>query len=389
MVPSKYRKIRTLLSTSVENKYEPLSMTPMYPMVWASAKDYLVRDKNGNRWIDFTSTILTTNAGHGNKAVIRAISKCMRKPLLHSYLNLTEERERYTRLLCEKTGFEKVMLLSSGTESVECALRLIRERATGKGLKGTIYGLPGSFHGRTLGAMALSNKNPDVAGIEPLTVMKDTPIGFVFSPYEGWSGRFHNTEYIRQLCDLTHNAGGVVCCDEMQSGFGRTGKFFGYEHYGINPDLICIGKGMSGSLPLSGVLGPASILDLFKEGEMSSTHSGNPLSCAAGYATLQEITTRNLTGRSRVLGYGMHKFLATLRMKYPYKIKEVNGNGLMAGVVFNSTIAANVVCDRCFRDGLLVIKTGMQGVKLAPPLTIHEDALIEGLKVFANAVRSL
>lgn len=374
---------------SIDHSAEPTGMKPLYPMVWDKAYDFTVSDRHGNRWIDFTSGILVANCGHGNREICRAIQSCLNRPLLHSYLNMTGVRMQYIQALTQMAGFESAMLFSSGTEAVECAIRIVRRWSEINNVQsGVIYGLPGSFHGRTLGAMALSNEGllPDIKPLKILTAEK--PVGLFIETYEGWSGKFHDRQLIHQLVDITHKNGGLVVFDEMQAGFGRTGKFWGYEHYGIRPDLVCCGKGMSGSVPLSGVLGSKKILDLFSHGEMSSTHSANPISCSAGLATLKEIDRRDLVYQSWRMGRGMHVFLKILADR-SVNITEVNGAGLMAGVVFQTKEQADAVCDYCFNNGLLVIKTGRESIKLAPPLTIHEDALIEGLTVFGEGVKNV
>jgi 4-aminobutyrate aminotransferase-like enzyme len=202
--------------------------------------------------------------------------------------------------------------------------------------------------------------------------------GVIIESYQGWSARFFNPKFIQDLVKYCKEHDILVCFDEIQGGFGRTGKMFAYEHYGIErPDLICIGKGVSSSLPLSGVIGRADLIDLPEMGSMSSTHSANPLSCIAGLKNLLEIHDKHLVQQSHYLGDILHSFL---RQKFGKKY-EINGEGLLLGLITETEEEATQIVWECFKRGLLTIWTHKNSVKLAPPLTITEAELAEGLGV--------
>jgi 4-aminobutyrate aminotransferase-like enzyme len=218
--------------------------------------------------------------------------------------------------------------------------------------------------------------------------------GFMLETFQGWGAVFYPDDFveeIRELCDK-HNI--LLCFDEMQAGFGRTGKNFGYEHYNVSADLICVGKGMASGFPVSGVIGSAKVMDLPAVGEMSSTHSANPLACASGLATIEEIEHRSLVERSKTLGELFHIKLNELKKTFPDRISDVLGKGLLAAIHFNHngkplSAFASEVCERCLRKGVLVVHTGRESIKLAPPLTITEDALKEGIGVIEDAIREV
>ena len=178
----------------------------------------------------------------------------------------------------------------------------------------------------------------------------------------------------------------------MQAGFGRTGKLFGYMHYGVTPDLIACGKGSSSSLPLSIVLGSKKIMDLPGTGSMSSTHSANPMVCAAGLANMQAILEDGLIDNSKTLGEYFHIKLNEIKNKYENYISHVNGKGLLAAVIFSKdSLPLSDLCDliseKCMQKGLIVVHTGRESIKLAPSLTITKPALIEGIEVFEESIK--
>jgi 4-aminobutyrate aminotransferase-like enzyme len=179
----------------------------------------------------------------------------------------------------------------------------------------------------------------------------------------------------------------------MQAGFGRTGKAFGFQHYDVTPDLICCGKGMGGGVPLSGVLGRAGIMDLPDVGNMSSTHSANPLVCAAGLAVIEEIEERDLIAETARKGELLFDALGKLQTRFPDRVSRILGRGLIAAVLFKHPQTGeadgsftSLVAERCMQKGLLVVHTGRESIKIGPPLTITDDALLEGVDVLGEAI---
>ena len=182
----------------------------------------------------------------------------------------------------------------------------------------------------------------------------------------------------------------------MQAGFGRTGKAFGYQHYGVTPDLICCGKGIGGGVPLSAVLGRAEIMDLPDVGNMSSTHSANPLVCAAGLAVLAEIKDRNMIAETARKGELLFNALHSLQSLFPQRINHILGKGLIAAVLFKDPFTGepdsaftSKVAELCMQKGLLVVHTGRESIKLGPPLTITDEALLEAIEVFGEAIKEV
>ena len=214
--------------------------------------------------------------------------------------------------------------------------------------------------------------------------------------YQGGGPDFLPVEYAQRLQALCREHDIVMCYDEVQAGFGRTGKMFGFEHYGVRPDLIACGKGISSSLPISAVIGREDIMDLYPPGSMTSTHSGSPLPVAAAIASLEIIQKENLPERAARMGEIMMPELRRIQQKYPQVLGCLQGRGLVAGIQVvkpgtktpdpDTALLINVAC---FQKGVLMfapVAASGECLKIAPPLTIAEDALRESLQVFEEAV---
>ncbi|TGL59748.1 aminotransferase class III-fold pyridoxal phosphate-dependent enzyme [Leptospira ognonensis] len=438
-VNTKYRKIQTQIPVPeslplLEKMYktESRSMHGQMPIIWDRAEGFQVFDPWGNAWIDFSSTIFVTNAGHGNKRIIEALRKVLDKPLLHTYTYANLERIEYIDYLIENTPkqFEKAFLLSAGTEATECAFKLMRLNGKKQGKKrGGIICFEGNWHGRTLGAQMMgwnpaqkewigyldpnifhlpfpypwreeAMKNPVQFFKDSLTEMclknqidPQTDIsGFMLETFQGWGAIFYPKEFVQAVVEFAHQNQILVAFDEMQAGFGRTGKLFGYMHYGVEPDLLCCGKGAASSLPLSIVLGSAEVMDLPDIGSMSSTHSANPMVCAAGKANLEALLEDGLITNSEKLGKIFHDQLQKMREQFPNHISSIQGVGLLAAVIFNDPSGkplaslCDTIAEYCLQRGLILVHTGRESMKLAPPLSITEDALFEGLGVLSGAI---
>ena len=208
--------------------------------------------------------------------------------------------------------------------------------------------------------------------------------------FQGWGALFYPKKYVKLLSKICKQNDILLTFDEMQSGFGRTGKNFGFQHYDIIPDLICCGKGMGGGVALSGVIGKKKIMDLPEVGNMSSTNSGNPLACSAGLAVLEEIQDKKLTYKARVNGQLMHKKLLNIKKKHP-NLFNVYGKGLIAAIIFhksqkNINKKLKLLVEKCMKDGLLLVYTGRESVKIGPPLTITKSAIIEGTQIIEKNI---
>lgn len=415
-------------------KVESRSMQGQIPLVWDHADDFSVYDFLGNRWIDFTSTIFVANVGHSNKRVTSAIRNTLDRPLYSCYAYANSLRADYIEKLISFADnvFEKAFLLSAGTEATEAAFKLMRMHGehSGKRRRGIIC-LENNWHGRTLGAQMMSSNLGQRAwvgyqdenihhipfpypwdiktskcteflqdGLDSLISkgidLSQDICGFMLETFQGWGAIFYPNDFVQSISEICEKYGILLCFDEMQSGFGRTGKKFGFQHYDVVPDLICIGKGMGGGVPLSGVIGKASIMDLPDVGNMSSTHSANPLVCAAGLAVLQELEERDLVNEAERKGRILYDYLLQLKEAFPESISYVFCTGMIASVLFRCATTgapdgelASRVSERCMQKGLLIVHTGRESIKIGPPLTISDQALIEGIDVLRESISEL
>jgi len=438
MKEKKFRSIKTKIPgpetasiIEIMDKYESQSMNSALP-VWDHAHGFNVYDKSGNCWLDFTSGILFANVGHSNEAVMEAVKNMLDKQLIHSHCYATEIRANYVKKLIEFSPEElkKAFLVSSGTEAIEAALRLINlhGQKVGKKHLGLIC-IETNYHGRTMGASQMchspilnswiENRDPNFhyipfpypwvlngkSGKEFLegslkrledngVNIKEDIAGFMLEAYQGWTCSFYPNDYVQEIRKICDDNNIILAFDEMQSGFGRTGKTFGYQHYNVTADLISCGKAMGGGFPLSGVLGSKTLLDLPKKGSLSSTHSGNPIVCAAGTAVIEEINRMDLIHEAERKGKILHKGLNALKEEFPNRISRILGKGLIAMIFFKQSDSddgdselAKKVANYCLENGLLVLGGNPEMIKLGPPLIIPDEAIEDAISVLRAAIK--
>jgi 4-aminobutyrate aminotransferase/diaminobutyrate-pyruvate transaminase/4-aminobutyrate aminotransferase/(S)-3-amino-2-methylpropionate transaminase len=362
--------------------------------------------------------------------MIDAIVAEAQKPLLTSYCFPHTTRAELVALLQKQAPrpTDKVMLLSTGSEAIELCIKLAREQARRKGKPKPIFvTFANAFHGRTLGSQRAGGipglkewigypdehfvnvpfpdglrskpEDNDFAAFEKALarqgVKPEQVCGVLTETYQGGGSSFGPPEYFQKLRKWCDQHGALMCMDEVQAGFGRTGKFWGFEHYGITPDLIACGKGISGALPLSAVIGRKEVLDMFPPGSMTSTHSGNPICAASALASLELIHKEKLVERSAKLGAVLHESCFRMKQRFSDVILASHGKGLVASLHCvkpgttepDGTFAWKVV-GRAVQTGVMLFApVGFAGacVKLSPPLMIAEDALREGLAVVESA----
>jgi 4-aminobutyrate aminotransferase/(S)-3-amino-2-methylpropionate transaminase len=436
-VNTKYRTIRTKLPVpeSLEifrllQQSEPVSMMGQPPVIWEKAEGFQVQDKWGNKWIDWSSGVLITNAGHGRKEIIRAITEILDQNLLATYVFVHEKRVELTRmlqLLAPDPDNYQVFLLSTGSEATENCIKLAKTYSLEKYGPSRKYFVTfkNAFHGRTMGAQLaggmdkLKNwivdegrtfiqvpfpdgyKNQDISfdlflkSLKDLNIKPDEVAGVMSESYQGVGPDFFPYDYAQDLAQFCGVNDIPLIADEVQSGFGRTGKMFAYEHYDIVPDLIACGKGISSSLPISAVIGRKDIMGLYAPGSMTSTHSGSPIPVVAAIENLKIISDENLVEHAREMGEILIPGLKKVQQQYPSVLGCLQGKGLVAGIqcVMKGTripdpeLALKINIS-CFHKGLLMFApVGIEGecIKIAPPLNITPDALLESLEVFGEA----
>ncbi len=434
-VDTRYRRIRPPLPSpeamallEASAACEPVAVQGQPPVVWDRAEGFQVFDAAGNRWIDFTSGVLVTNAGHAHPRIVEAILNETQRSLLHTFGFANEPRIRLARRIAEllPEPLSKVFLLTTGSEAVECAIKQMRTHGLGiSPEKQVIVSFANAFHGRTLGSQMIGGIPAAKAWIgrhDPYMIQVPFPDGYYcpdqsfdlfeqrlneagFKPaqvagviaesYQGGGASFGPPTYFQKLrawCD-TWNA--LLTFDEVQASFGRTGRLFAFEHYEVVPDLITLGKGVSGALPLSALAGRADLMDQHGPLSMTNTHGGNPVCCAAALANINAIIDEGLVEKSARLGEVMHRELWQRLKPYDTHVGAIHGLGLLAGVHVtegksdtpDGDLARRIVEHAVGRGIMLFAPVGVGGatIKLCPPLCIPEDALVEGIATLAEA----
>lgn len=437
LVDTKYRTIKTKLPVPESLPIfeslagsEPVSMMGQPPVIWDRAEGVQVFDAWGNKWLDWSSCVLISNAGHGREEIKQALLDSIGQGLLATYVFVHEKRAALTEALQKISpdpSTYQVFLLSTGSEATENCIKLARTYAMEKYGKERKFfvSFENAFHGRTLAAQlaggmdklknwiagegdnfiqvpfpdGYKNENTSfdlfLQTLEEKGIRPDQIAGVMSESYQGVGPDFLPKEYAKKLEAFCKENDIVLIMDEVQAGFGRTGKMFCYELYDIKPDLIACGKGISSSLPLSAVIGRKDIMGLYAPGSMTSTHSASPLPVVAALKSLELIQDEKLVGNSARLGEILKPELERIQRKYPDVLGCVQSRGLVAGIqcVLPGTKTPNPelavkINERCFQKGLLMfapVGIGGECIKIAPPLNITEDQLRDGIAVLEEA----
>ncbi len=409
--------------------------------VWTRYTDFVVTHgegtylyaRNGRRYLDFTCGIAVTNTGHCHPRVVAAIQAQAGK-LIHGQANLAMHEPMLALIESLRSivhpSLDSFFFSNSGAEAIEGAVKLARA-ATGRP---NVIVFQGSFHGRTIGTMSLTtSKTIYRAGYQPLMpgvhvapfpyayrygwdpkttvdwcldelrfllttqTAPDETAAMLIEPILGEGGYVvpppDFLEGVRADCD---EHGILLIADEIQCGMGRTGRWWGYAHFGVVPDIVTVAKGIASGLPLSGVFARQALMDRWQPGTHGGTFGGNVIACAAGVATIEVIRQEHLLENAQARGVQLMTGLRHLQEEHP-RIGDVRGLGLMVGVEFTSPAgkpdkaAAKQVVHDCLDGGLMLLTCGPwdNTVRFIPPLTVSESEIQEGLEVFGRAVRKL
>ncbi len=372
------------------------SYTRVYPLVVRRAKGCMIEDLDGNRFLDLTAGIAVTAVGHSHPRVVRAIRRQAGR-LIHMsgtdfyytpQIRLAEVLAR----IAPGPNPKRVFFTNSGAESNEAALKLAR-RHTGR-MRALSF--LGAFHGRTYGAMSLSGSKPmqrrgfapmvpeieharygDLESVKTLlrsTCPPDELAAIFVEPIQGEGGYIvPPPDFLPGLRALCDEHGILLVFDEVQTGFGRTGKMFACEHWGVAPDILCLAKGIANGLPLGAIVADAKVMD-WPSGSHASTFGGNPVACAASLATISLVESR-YRRNAEVRGGQLRAGLEELATQHPSMVKEVRGLGLMLGMEVQRDGSPDpdlrdAIVDRAYHHGLLLLPCGASTVRFCPPLCL-------------------
>jgi 4-aminobutyrate aminotransferase len=397
----------------------PRGVAVMAPFFARMASNAQLWDVEGRRYIDFAGGIAVQNTGHCHPAIVGAVREqldrfthtCWQVVPYESYVELAEKLNAITPGTHEK----KTALFSTGAEAIENAVKIARASTGRSG----VIAFSGAFHGRSMFAVGLTGKvqpykagfgpfAPEVyhvpfpardAGLEPARFAMEQLFkadidparvaAIVFEPVQGEGGfNIIHPEAVRWLRELCDRHGILLVADEVQTGFGRTGKLFAMEHFGVVPDLMCTAKSLAGGLPLSAVTGRAEIMDAPAPGGLGGTYAGNPLAIAAALAVIRLMEEGRLPERGAALGEKLMAHLRGLQREVP-GIMAVRGLGAMVACEFSDAAAAKAVQQRALRAGLILLTCGTEGnvLRFLFPLTIEDEVFEEALGMLGAAIR--
>ena len=409
------QKAQTLLE--LEKKYGAENYAPL-PVVLSRGLGAKVWDVDGHEYLDFLSAYSAVNQGHCHPKIIKALKDQADRLTLTSRAFYNDQLGTYEKWLCGLFGFDRMIPMNSGAEAVETALKLARRWGYDvkkiKSGQARIIAVEGNFHGRTLGIISASTDPASRDGFGPflpgfdIIPYNDLPAlekalqnpdvaAFLVEPIQGEAGVIVPTQgYLKGAQELCKKAKVLFMADEVQTGLGRTGKMFACDYEQVKPDVLILGKALSGGvLPISAVLSSDEVILTIRPGEHGSTFGGNPLSCAVARAAMEVILEENLCDRAMKLG---EIFRSELRALNSPIIKDVRGKGLLnateiiphgqkAGGKPAEKKTAYDLCHDLIEHGLLAKQTHVHTIRFAPPLVITEEELERGLKVLKMVLK--
>ena len=371
------------------HNYHPLDV------VVNRAKGIWVWDVEGKKYLDFLSAYSAVNQGHCHPRIIKVLENQSKKLTLTSRAFRNDQLPLFAKELCEFAGYEMLLLMNSGAEAVETAIKAARKWAyQKKGIpqgRAEIIACTNNYHGRTVTIISFSTEplyrkdfGPFTPGfiIVPYgdrdaleTAINPNTAAFIVEPIQAEAGILIPPEgYLKDAKELCKKHNVLFVADEIQTGLGRTGKFFGCEHEGVKPDLVVIGKSLGGGVyPISAVLSQRDVLGLFKPREHGSTFGANPLACAVARESLHVIQDEGLIENSTKQGKYFLEKLKTIKSRH---IKDVRGKGLLIGIELNPEAGgARRFCEELQNEGLLCKETHENIIRFAPPLIIKQKHL--------------
>jgi len=401
------------------------SLTRAYPLVAESGSDMVVTDVDGNRFLDFAAGIAVASTGHSHPAVVAAIKEQADKLLHIAATDFYEPRYvEFSERVASIAPFAepaRIFLTNSGTEAVEGAIKLARYHTHRPG----IIAFEGAFHGRTLGSLSLTNsKLKQRAGFGPLLPMvhhapfprvrawregsggdgsaelehlRSSILGrliaptdvaaIVIEPVQGEGGYFPApASFLRGLREICDEHGILLIADEIQSGMGRTGRWWAMEHAGVEPDIVTTAKGIASGMPIGAFLARESVWT-WPPGAHGSTFAGNPVCAAAGLATF-DLLAAGLVDNAATQGRRLRAGLEQIAETCP-AVRDVRGLGLMVGVEFTTHDEAHAVEEAAFEHGLLVLQCGEATLRLCPPLIVDEATVDRAVRIFGESLAAV
>lgn len=362
-----------------------------YPMVMELGQGCRVWDNEGNEYVDAFAGIAVNSLGYNHPVLVKAISEQAGKLMHCSNLYYTEIQAKALRMVAEATGMDRIFFANCGAEGNEGAMKLARKYGVSKApTKYKIISAEESFHGRTFDTLAATGHDYYHVGYGPLSPghvlvpygdikaleaqMDDDVCAVLLEPIQGEGGvHVPPAEYLQQVRALCDKHDALLIFDEVQTGVARTGKWFAYMHSGVKPDILTFAKGIGGGFPVAGFAVPERLAHVFKPGDHGGTFGGNPLACAAVYATLTTIKSEGLVDKVAEKGEYFKNELRKLQEKYPDKVTDVRGCGLMLGMEVAGE--GKPIVESCLANNVIVNCTAGNVIRIVPPLIISKEEI--------------
>lgn len=365
------------------------------PIVVERADGCYIYDINGNKYLDFLSGIAVNALGHSHPAIIEAAEAQIRKYMHISNYFYQEPQIKLAEKLSQISGYDKIFFSNSGTEATEGALKLIR-RWGNLNNKREIIAFKGGFHGRTYGALSLMDKPKYKEGMEPFLQgikiidfndvseleknINENTAAIVLEFIQGEGGIVEVTkDYIKAIINLKDSYGFLILADEIQSGLGRTGKFFAYEHYDIKPDIVIAAKALGGGLPLGAILSNNELANYWGIGTHGTTYGGNAVACACGLVVVDALTN-GLLQKVEQNGEYLKSELLKIMDTYPKLVKEVRGKGLMLGLLL--TFNGSILVEKLLEKKVISNFCSDYVLRIIPPLIVDKNEI----DIFVNSL---
>ncbi len=387
----------------LERKYI-MNTVKRVPLTLVRGEGVRVWDEDGREYLDFVGGWAVNSLGHCPPVVTKAVTEQVHTLIQASNQFYTVPQIRLAELLVGNSCLDKVFFCNSGAEANEGAVKLAR-RYGQHHLNGAyeVISMIGSFHGRTLGMVAATGQpefqepyiplpvgfvNVDYNDVEAIkSAATERTCAVMLEPIQGEGGvKLPDENYLKMVRDWCDQKGILLILDEIQTGVGRTGTLFAYEQYGIEPDIMTLAKGLGSGIAIGAFLAKDRA-SVFVPGEHGSTFGGNPLACAAAYATLKFILDNDIAGNARKVGQYLIDGLGGLKQKHQF-ITDVRGRGLLVAMEFNSDIAESLVT-ACIEKGLLVNRLKPNALRFMPPLIIGNDEVDKALGILDKALSSI
>lgn len=386
--------MKTLHTNHVMNTYS------RFPVKLVKGRGAYVWDDKGEKYLDFTSGIAVCNLGHVPDVVKEALQEQLEQLWHCSNLFSIPNQELLATKLTENSCFDEVFFCNSGAEANEAAIKLARKYANDHNKSPHIVSFKQSFHGRTMATLSVTGQEKIQTGFQPLVpgfsylnyndfadlnkLINLKPCAVILELVQGEGGVIPATqEWIDQLHAICKENNILIIVDEVQTGMGRTGKLFAYEHFNFEPDIVTLAKGLGSGFPIGAMLAKKEVAKHFSPGTHGSTFGGNPLATAAGLATVKELIETNVLQNAQKMAGILKGKIEQIKESYPF-IKEVRGLGLLIGIEIDGE--PSKVVQLAIEENLLILSAGKNTIRLLPPLTITEAEIEEFIEAFQNAL---